>query len=443
MKNGISIFRISAYIAVIAISINPLFANNNEVKDKFEKTFKVSESDKLILNMYDTDLQIKTWKSNEIRLTGEILISGGEKEDVDKLLIAFKNPEVKQEMGKIDINTSFAESSTNFSLFGVGKNRITLFSGETISVSSYKANYEIWVPESIAIKLSSKYNNIKAASLTGSIDFQLYNVELEMGDFGDKSIFNAKYSTVNAGKGKDVKFEIYDSKFTFDELNKVIVNSKYSRFTSKSVNLLVLESYNDTYTIESLKGIDIDAKYTTLNAKGNSNLGKFNLYDCNINVENFTKIEYNSKYTEFGANKVGAFDIKTSYNDTYVIKEVNDFSCDDSKYNKIHLGVVQTSINFTNSYDSEVSAEKISASFTSFKGDFKYGSVKLNADPALNYRLICNNTYGEINYPKERFKNKPLIYIEKDSKTQFESATDPNAKCEFNFTSYDTNFTIE
>ena len=444
MKNVKLIFSISLLLAIIVISSNHLFANSNEVKDRFEKTFAVSESDKLVLNIYDSDLQINTWKSNEIKLSGEIIISGGDKEDVDKLLNAFKNPTVTQGMGKIDINTTFIESSSNFSFFGFNKDyKIKLSTGETISLSSYKATYEIWVPESIAFKLISKYNTIKASNLAGSIDFDLYNVNLDMGDFGDKSSFNAKYSTVNTGKGKDVKFELYDSKFTTDELNKVIISSKYTKFTSKAINLLVLDSYNDTYTIDNLKGIDIDAKYTTLNAKGSSNLGKFNLYNCNVDVEDFTRIEYDSKYTELNANKVGTFDIKTSYNDTYEIKEVNDFSCDDSKYNKIHLGVVQTSISIASSHDSEISAQKISASFSSFKGEFKYGSVNLTADPALNYKLICNTTYGELNYPKERFKNKPLIYIEKDSKIQFESATDPNAKCEISFTAYDTNFTIE
>lgn len=442
MKNVKLIFSI-LLIAIIVVGSNRLLGNSNEVKDRFEKTYKISETDKLVLNMYDSDLQIKTWKNSEIKLSGEILVSGGDKEDTDKLLAAFKNPIVSQGMGKIDINTSFVESSSTFSFFGISKNKTTLSNGETVSASSYKASYEIWVPENIAFNLVSKYNNIKAENLAGSIDFELYNVELDMGDFGDKSIFNAKYSTVNAGKGKDVKFEIYDSKFAFDELNKIIVNSKYSKFTSKSVNLLVLEAYNDNYAIENLKGIDIDAKYTTLNAKGSSNLGKFNLYDCNIEVENFIKIEYESKYTEFKANKVGTFDIKSSDNDTYEVSEVSDFSCDESKYNKIRLGVVLKSISLPSSYDSELSAQKVSASFTSFKGDFKYGSVLLTTDPALNYKLICNNTYGEINYPKERFKNKPLVYIEKDSKTQLETSTDPNAKCEINFTSYDMNFTIE
>ncbi|RPH31789.1 MAG: hypothetical protein EHM93_12230 [Bacteroidales bacterium] len=440
MKNGKSIFRISAFIAVLILIINPIFANSNEVKDRFEKIYKVSESDKLIFDIYDSDLQINTWKSNEIKFTGEILISGGEKKDVDLLLNAFKNPIVSQDAGSININTRFSEGTTI--ILGFYK-RTKLITGESVSISSFKATYAIWVPESIAFKLHSKYNSIKAGNLLGSIDFDLYNVELNMGDFGDKSNFSAKYSTVNAGKGKDVRFEIYDSKFNIDELNKVIVNSKYSKVTIKSVNLLVLESYDDTYTIDNLRGIDISAKYSTLNAKGNSNLGKFDLYDCNVQVEDFTKIEFDSKYSEFSANRVGTFTIRSSYNDTYDITEVNDFSCIDSKYNKIRLGTVQSSISLPSSYDSELIIQRVSSSFTSFKGDFKYGSVRLMIDPMLNYRLICTNTYGEINYPKERFKNKPLIYIEKDSKTQFETSTDPNAKCEINFTSYDMNFTIE
>jgi len=440
MKNVKLIFKIQALIVIFSCIINPIFAKESEVKDRFEKTYKVSESDKLVLKMYESDLQINTWSNNEIKLAGEVLISGGDKDDVDKILNVFKNPEVVQGAGKIEINTVFSEGTIQ--IMGFYK-RTKLSNGESVSVSSIKSTYTIWVPESIAFKLSSKYNNVKALNLLGKLDFQLYNVNLDMGDFGDNSSFDAKYSTLHVGKGQNAKFDIYDSKCYTDELKKVIIKSKYSTFSSKAINLLVLESYNDNFSIDNLNGIDINAEYTTLKAKGSSNIGKFKLYNCTIEVEDFTKIEYDSKYTEFTANRVGAFAIKTSYNDTYELKEVNDFLCQDSKYNKVNIGLVQTSINLPDAYDSNFKIDRVGANFASFKGDFKYGSVKLGTDHALNYKLIFENTYGEISYPKDRFAKKPLIYIEKDSKTQFESSTDPNAKCEINFTAYDLNFTIE
>ncbi|HCT29458.1 MAG TPA: hypothetical protein DIW31_01705 [Bacteroidales bacterium] len=440
MKNISSIFKLLALTAALQYGFKPVFASSDEVKDKFELTYKVSASDKLVLNMYDSDLQINTWKSNEVKLTGEIIISNGSKEDIDKILAAFKNPKVEQGGGSIEINTVFSEGTIKIMGF-YEKTKLT--TGESVSTSSFKATYAIWVPESIAFNLKSKYNSVKSASLLGSIDFDLYNVDVEMGDFGDKSVFETKYSTVNAGKGKDAKFNIYDSKFVFDELNKVIVTSKYSKFTSKSINLLVLDSYNDTYNIENLKGVDMDAKYTTLNAKGTSNLGKFTLYNCNVEVGSFAKVEFDSKYSEFDAASVGSFAIKTSYNDAYTINELNDITCENSKYNKFHLGTVSSSVNLPSCYDSEISVQKIAPTFTSFKGDFKYGSVKLNVDPALNYRLICNSTYGKINYPRERFKNRPLVYIEKDSKIELDCSTSTDAKCEFNFIAYDLNFTIQ
>lgn len=440
MKNAASIFRIIILFAIILCLANQLFANSDEVKDKFEKTFKVSQSDVLELNMYDSDLQINTWNNNEIKLAGEILISGGDKDDIDKILNVFKNPEVTQEAGKIGINTVFSEGSIQ--IMGFYK-KTKLSNGESVSVSSIKSSYTIWIPESIAFKLLSKYNNVKAPNLLGKLTFELYNANLEMGDFGDNSIFDAKYSTIHIGKGQNVKFDIYDCKIFTDELKKVIINSKYSKLTCKAITLLALESYNDEFSIDNLNSIDMSAKYTTLKAKGNSNLGKFDLYDCTIEVEDFTKIEYNSKYTGFTANKVGTFAIETSYNDTYDLKEVSDFSSKEFKYNKVNIGIAQASINLPNTYDSEFKINKVGANFLSFKGDFKYGLVTMIIDPTLNYSLSFENTYGDITFPMERFSKKPTTYIEKDNITKFEGATDPNAKCEINFTSYDLSFTIQ
>jgi len=440
MKSKKLIFRIQAIIAILLIITSHAFANANEVKDRFEKIIKIAESDKLVLNMYDSDLQINTWKNSEIKLEGEILISGGDKEDIDKVLNAFKNPEVSQSAGSVKINTSFSEGTIQ--IMGFYK-RTKLRNGESVSVSEIKASYSIWVPEAIAFDLKSKYNSIKAANLLGKLKFELYNVDLSMENFGDNSVFDLKYSTAHIGNGANTRFDVYDSKFFTGELKKVIISSKYSTFNCKGINLLALESYSDNFTIDNLNGIDIDAKYTTLKAKGSSNIGKFKLYDCNLEVEDFNRIEYDSKYTEFTANKVGSFEIKESYNDTYDIKEVNDFSCQDAKYNKVNIGLLNNSINLPSAYDSNFKIDKTGSNFTSFKGDFKYGEVKIKIDPTLNYKLMFENTYGEVSFPKERFTQKPLTRIESDSKTQFESSTDPNAKCEINFTSYDLNFTIE
>lgn len=439
MKNAKSIFRIIAF-TILGSSLVSLSSFGTEVKDKYEKTFKVSETDKLSFDIYDSDLQINIGNSNEIKLVGEIIISDGSKEDVDKILNAFKNPQVSQGAGSIDINTSFSEGTIQ--IFGFYK-KTTLSTGETVSTSNFKANYSIWIPEKIAFALKSKYNKIKALNLLGKLSFELYNVELSMGDFGDNSTFDLKYSDATIGSGKDVRFDIYDSKLYANDLKKVIINSKYSTIKAKSVNLLASESYTDKITFENLSGIDIDAKYTSLKAKGNSNIGKFALYDCNIEVEDFTKIEFDSKYSEFTANKVGTFSIKESYTDTYTVNEVGDFSCENAKYNKIRINSVKSSINLPDAYDTDFKVDRIGPNFTSFKGEFKYGSVSIALDPTLNFKLKFEKTYGEVSYPKERFANKQISYIELDSKAKLEGSTDPNAKCEISFTTYDTSVTIE
>jgi hypothetical protein len=436
-------FRIIASTVIVVCTINHISAKENEARETIEKTFKVSQFDKFIFSVYESDLQINTWSNNEIKLTAEILVSGGDKDDVERLINAFKNPEVTQGSGEIEINSSFVESSISSSFFGFTTNKIKLSTGETITSSTFKANYTIWIPEKIAFKLNSKYNKVKALNLLGKLDFELYNADIEIGDFGDNSTFDFKYSNATIGSGKDVRFDVYDSKLYANDLKKVIINSKYSTITAKSVNLIAIESYTDKITIDNLNGIDIDAKYTTLRANGNSNIGEFILYDCTIDVENFTNIEYDSKYSEFTANKIGTFSIKESYTDSYTINEVNDYLCENAKYNKVRIKTVKSAIFLPDTYDTDFRADKIGPNFTSFKGDFKYGSVSIALDPTLNYKLKFEKTYGEVSYPKAKFASKQISYIELDSKAKLEGSTDPNAKCEISFTTYDTNVTIE
>ncbi len=438
MKN-VSHYRIALLCVISALAFNMAYSQGNETKDNFEKSFKVSENEKLVLKMYDSDLKVNTWNSNEVKLCGEIIIKDGKKEDVEKLLNAFKNPEQNQGNGKLEINTQFSEGTTI--VMGFYK-KTRLSSGESVSVGTFKASYTIWIPENIALNLISKYNSISAPSLKGKLDFQLYDVTLEMGDFGDKSTFDAKYSTVTLGCGNEARFSLYDSKFNTGAINKVIISSKYSKFNCVSISLLAVESYDDDFVIENLGGVDFDAKYSSLKAKGNSNVGKFKLYDCNIEAGNFGKLDFDSKYSELTAGAVGELNISSSYEDQVKITEVKTLSCLDGKYNEFSIGTVLNAINLPNSYETKLKVGRLAPDFISFKGDFKYGSVLLKVDPTVNYKLSFQSKYGSVNFPKQKFGEK-TTYIKSNEDVTFEGSTGINPRCEISFKTYDTQIIIE
>ena len=102
--------------------------NGQERREKFEKSYQVTSTGEFNFSCYDTDLKVNTWQKNEVKLTGEIIINGGDKEDQDKLIEVFKNPEVTENSNSLTIETNMAKSTIVIGPF----KKTTLVNGEII-----------------------------------------------------------------------------------------------------------------------------------------------------------------------------------------------------------------------------------------------------------------------------------------------------------------------
>ena len=76
-----------------------------------------------------------------------------------------------------------------------------------------------------------------------------------------------------------------------------------------------------------------------------------------------------------------------------------------------------------------------------FSGNFKYGSVDLPLDPALEFRLEFSSTYGNVDFPKGKLRIND--YNMEGSKNSFSGSTSENAICLIKFTSYDVDIDLD
>jgi hypothetical protein len=438
MKNVKLTCELSVLFALF-FSLSAFSINQDEKQDSFENTYKLNASGTLLFNVYNSDLKVNVWKNNEVKLAGQIIVTGGNAEDRESLIKAFKNPEVKTGENRLEINSEFWK---NISSRGFGTT-IALKNGERVTVNKFRASYTLWIPESIKFELTSKYNNIEIADFKGVFNFDLYDADIHTGDFADNSSFNAKYSKLTIGNSGNTSFNIYDCEMTSQNLKDVTIISKYSTLDFLSVYELNADSYDDDFEIKNLTGIHAKAHYSSFLLGGHMKNAGFDLYDTDVKGGSYELLSYSAKYSEFVADEVVSLNISSIYDCSVKINRVTDFVCNESKYDDISLNTAVNRISMPNTYDTQLNVNKLLSSFSGFNGDFRYGSVTMASDPALNYRISCETTYGSIAYPEEKFKNNPLTYIEKNSKIQFKGTTDPDAKCEINFTAYDLNFTIK
>ena len=437
MKSVGLIFKIT--LALTLVCTNVFSKNQNEKKDSFEKTFTVSPTGDFSLNMYDSDLEIMVWDKNEVKVFGEIIFNGGDKEDEDKLIKAFRNIEVNSSSNSLDINTEFIKSQVQ--VMGLST-KITLKTGDKISIEKVKTNYKVWIPANLAFSLKSKYNKIKIDNLKGDVKLNLYDVDIVMGNFGSTGNFDMKYSKANIGNGGNTTFIIYDTDIDAGELGNVKVDAKYSKVIIKKTNDLNVVSYDDDYVIGQATKIIADAKYSTFRINGDAGDSKFDLYDSDVFGKNFKSIAFSAKYSDLRVGDIGELTIPSSYDNNYYLGVVGSLTCKESKYDMFRVDGANGFLDFPNTYDADIYVKNSSADFKGLSGKFTYGKVYLKLDNSQQFSLNFSSTYGNIAFPADKFKIKSLS-DKTDSKRIFEGSTASDAKCNIKFTSYDTNFTIE
>lgn len=434
MKTIKQISKIFFAAIIIAVSINTSFAQ--ERKESLEKNFPINSAGDLSFSCYDTDLKVNTWQKDEVKLMGEIIIEGGDKEDQDKLIEVFRNPEVSKSSNSISIETNMAASTIIIGPFW----KMTLVNGEKINIKKFKVNYTLWVPENISFNLKSKYNNIDIAALKGDVDFDLYEVDLTIASFKNGQL-NMKYSSADIGSGETAKLDVYECEIEIKDINTCNVNTKYSEFNIGNAKMITVGSYEDEFEIMNLThGLTGQAKYSNFIINSDVEQIKIDVYESDVEVKNIKKLDYTSKYSSFKSLNIGSAKCESLYETEIYAANVGDFSCVESKYDEIEFESISKSLIFTSAYELDLNVQNAKSSFESFKGDFKYGSVTLPLDPALEFSLKFDTKYGDVDFPKNRLKITEMNFD--DSKKYFEGQTSDNPPCKIEFTAYDTEFVL-
>ena len=435
MKTIKQISKILLASTILIISVNAGFAQ--ERKESFEKSYKLNSTGEFSFSCYDTDLKINTWEKDEVKLMGEIIIEGGNKDDQDKLIEVFKNPEISQSANSLRIETNMTTITIIIGPFM----KTTLVNGTKIKVKKYKVNYTLWLPESVDFNLKSKYNTIDIATITGKVDFELYDVDLTMLSYGKDSRFEMKYSSASIGKGGDAIIDIYECELEAIKMNDVEINSKYSKIDIASINTLDFDSYEDKIKIGKINSLTSEAKYSDYRINGDITNCFINFYDSDIEAKNIDQLVFTAKYSSLKALNINSIKISSFYESKINAAIVGELSCNESKYDEIEFEVITKSLSFTNAYELDLRVEKVNASFESFTGYFKYGSVNMSLDPTLEFSLDFETTYGNVSFPKNRVKIKDMNLD--GSKQYFEGQTSDNPQCAIQFKAYDVDFDLD
>ena len=449
----INLFCNSIVILLLAgLSMNSVVAQTTR-KETVTKVYDISPSGKLDLAStfnpfgYLSNIEILTWDRNEVKIVGELTYEDdGNKEDVVKLLNAFKNVNAESSKNVLKLNLNLVKSVIVGNIFR--KYNIYVFhDDETTPVDEKKMKkiktaYTIWIPATLNVNVDSRFGKLKMASIKGNVDVTLHNNDLEMGDFGASGNFDIRFSSVNMGSGGALKINARNSTVNAAEVKNLTAEARFSNFDIAKAHDVSININNGTSVFGMLNDINATARFSTIRIEGNTGKSKFDLNNSNLFGKNFQTMEISSRFSKFNAANIADTKINSANNSNFDFATVNTFICRESRFSTFKLAEIVTNVSFPDANNSDITINGTSASFTGFSGNFRFGMVNLKIHPSVEYNLNYTGTFGQLNsISPDKFKTRYIS--DKSGQTTTVQGLNAGARCNIEIVANNTNCRIE
>ena len=432
-------------IAVIAfaLSANSIVYAESDGKSSVEKSISIDPSKTLAITARNSDVEILVWDKNELKISGEISYGEGSNEDINKLVNAFKNIDVKTSNNSTDLNLNhFIKSST----INGKKHTIVLTTGDEINIKDNKVNtsYKVWIPQNINLNVKQNYGSITTADMNGNLNLTLFSTKFNIGNYGSSGQFDMKYCKGSMANGGNTKLLLFSSEFaSINQLKDVSIESKYSKFNVANAKNVTIMSFSDKFLFEQADNITFNAKYSELRTNSNIKSSTLDIYSSKVFAKDFEEIKFSAKYSELNAKDINDLTIHSSFSNKFNIGTVSSLQCTESKYDQINIAKLTEKANIKKAYSTKIKIASASESLKHFGGNFEYGSVYIKLEQPNSLNLIYRSKYGKVNVPKNWNFSTKTNNKKNNSTIEFEGSTADNAKTTIEFTSVSTNVTIE
>ncbi len=259
-------------LLLISLGFTYNISNAKEYKKEIEEEFTCNNSTTLNINNKFGNIHIKNWDKSSIAI--KVILSLDTYSE-DKANTLFENFEIKTYETKNSVNAR------------------TQISPKFKTAKKFRIDYEITMPEYIAVNLTNKFGDILINTLKASANITLSYGNLIGGDFlyseFTESSIQLSYAKANIAQCNGTKLKMKYSKVDITKCTDLVVESENSKLNISENNTVVLiSSKNDAVNIQNIHLLKVD--------KGQSSY---------FNIENiYHKLDMNLQYGTFNISNV-------------------------------------------------------------------------------------------------------------------------------------------
>ena len=384
------------------------------------------------------DLDVQVSDDNTVRANINFMVEAKTSEDVETIINNLEM-EFYEKGDQLTINTKF--ETENWNTIN-GKTSIHFKNGTRVKgIKVIKIHFTLFVPKLEELRLSSKYDNIiihdnidtqlkvrlhscklragtingnmflegkygkmTLGDVTGNLDLNLYDTNIEMGS-AKKVNLKSKYSNIKMGDIAGLVHESHDDNVSIKNNNgELVLTSKYSEYEIGGATKANIKSYDDDIEMGDIQGeLVLESQYSVIRMATFANAridSKDDVFIARGNEKGHLMLK--SKYSEFKIASLNSIAFESSYDDKIKIGQLGSLK-GNSKYSEFVIDRLEASIDVY-SYDDHLTVEQVAPSFKSVNFGGKYSTLELKMPPNMKYQLDARMTYGRILYPKQDFE---------------------------------------
>jgi len=408
MKATTKLFYRTLVLIIFTGLVSAESASGSDLQKTYTWKYNINKDGSVALENYECNVTIHTWDKGETEFHLTIDAKTRSDEDAAVLDKYLQNLKFSNSATSVSFKDSFWESRNNLEFLNWRRMTMKLEGGKVVSLSEFSMKGELWIPSGCRFGLNSKYSEVKMEDFSGQLTLDLYNDNFYGSNLSGRTTIKDNYSAIEFKDTRDLKADLYNSKFEAGNTGDLNIESKYSRVTALSTGILTVNSYNDNYSIPKTGDISFVAKYSTLNTE-TSGMTNLDCYEGTVIIKEARDIKITSKYADFQFGKVDNVSIESSYNDKLSAAKMKAMRIIESKYCSFRIEELANSIVENDGYEDKIVIVKTSQEFSKMSVDGNYVDISLSLAKTLDYRFKAKITYPNLDIDESKFVTRTKI----------------------------------
>ena len=358
----------------------------------WEESFTVDENADFKLACRESDVFITTWDQNRVDVKVTLTVEAYEREELDKMLAAFK-PSISGSNRGVSVQNPdcISETVTNRQT----KIRIN---NQVIKVKSYRYRFEIRMPASNDLNAKVRFSTIKLGEHRNKVNLELYECEVTGNGINSlETIATLKFCDGTLGAARRMRLNTYESNLTLKTIKSLQSDLKFSNLRFEGITDAEITAYETDLDLGKTNLVRLDHNFGKTEISEARRL-RLNAYEMELSLGQIDElIISNGRFSKVDVGKAG-YMFMVGYESSVILNSVDSLELD-ARFCDVDVGLLQKSLKVSG-YESDLRFSLISAQFNKISIDARFTQAELHLAKNSGYQLESNIAYGQLEIPE-------------------------------------------